>query len=413
MTTPQEQVEALRDKVSSGERGGSDVDRDLLIDFSNELKLLREQYGWLRHRKLLRMNTRMSENVDGIDLADCLEDRDATETLVRWIHDTYDLHDKPDTNRDYRVAVRVLGRRVTDDGVEGPETPPESIAWVTTEMANDYDPSPDQADMLTWEEDIQPMLDACMNPRDRCAIALQFDAGLRGGELQDLRVGSITDTEIGLAIGVDGKQGQRSVDLIPSTPHVNDWLSKHPGGDDDDPMWCHLNSPEPLSYRSYLKMFKEPAKRAGIDKEATPTNFRRSNLAWLARQGMNARYIEKRQGRKPGSDSVANYVAIFDEDVGNEYARLMGIEVKDDEEQQDLAPLECPRCGKSTPRDEDRCVWCNQAMKVDASKQDKDTRLEIAEVLADADGETAEQMKKIMQLFEEHPQLREVFNDDR
>lgn len=407
MSDPKQAVERQRQQLKDGERGGSDADRDILLEFSDRLKLLREEYGWHRHNKLLRLCLRMSEEADGVDLVEVLDERDAAETVVRWIHDEYDLQETPETNADYRIALRVFARRVTDD-----DEVPDSVSWVSSTLPNDYDPSPDPTDMLTWDDDVQPMLDAASNPRDRAAIAIQFDAGFRGGELFDLTVDAITDTEIGLSVSVDGKTGQRSVDLIPSTPHVNDWLSKHPGGG-DDPMWTKLKSPDKLSYRSYLNMFKKPAERADIDKDVTPTNFRKSNLAWLAKQGLNARMIEQRQGRKAGSDAVARYVAIFDDDVGNEYAKIMGIEVEDDTDDQDLAPLVCPRCDKETPRDKDRCVWCGQAMKTDTSEEDKNTRLEIAEVLADADDETAEQMTKIMQLFEEHPRLREVFNDGR
>lgn len=38
--------------------------------------------------------------------------------------------------------------------------------------------------MLGWEEDVIPIIDETRNARDAAALALQFDAGLRGGELQ-------------------------------------------------------------------------------------------------------------------------------------------------------------------------------------------------------------------------------------
>jgi integrase len=60
--------------------------------------------------------------------------------------------------------------------------------------------------MLDWEEDVLPMIEAAQNSRDAAAIALQFDAGLRGGEFEDLTVGDITDNKHGLQITVDGKR---------------------------------------------------------------------------------------------------------------------------------------------------------------------------------------------------------------
>lgn len=410
MTDPKGQVDTLRTKLQNGERGGSDRDRDVLLDFSNQLKLLRENYGWHRHVKLLRHNVRMSEEVDDVDLADALDDRDAAEAIVRWIHDEYDLHETPETNQNYRVALRVFGRRTTDRGVGGTDSPPESIDWISSTLPNDYDPSPDPTAMLDWGDDVKPMIEATRNARDAAAIAIAFDAGLRGGELYDLTVDAISHTDHGLAVTVDGKTGERTVDLIPSTPHVNRWLSDHPGGG-DDPLWSQLNSVSKLSYRSYLDMFKSAAKRAGVEKDVTPTNFRKSNLAWLSKQGMNSRYIERRQGRKHGSDAVSRYTAIFDEDIGDEYARIMGLEVEDDDQDRDLAPLTCPRCDKETPRDEPRCVWCGQAMEADVSMNDRGDRLEIADMLAQADDERAEKLMELLEFFEDHPELRDAFTD--
>lgn len=409
MRDSQKSVTKLRKKLRDGERGGSEREREKILEFSEEMELLRETYGWHRHRKLLRHVTRMADETDEDGLvADALEDKEAAEKIVRWIHRTYDIDEHAECNRDYRVALRVFGRRTTDEGVNGPDTPPASIDWISGTHPSDYDPSPNPAEMLEWEEDIEPMLDAATNPRDTAAIAMQFDAGLRGGELYELRVGDVDDTEHGLAVSVDGKQGQRSVDLIPSTPFVNRWLADHPTGEDDDPLWCRLREPIQLSYQPFLDMFHRAADKAGVSKSPTPTNLRKSNLAWLARQGMNARYIERRQGRKPGSDAVARYVAIFDEDVGDEYARIMGLEVADDDEQQDLAPLTCPRCDKETPRDEDRCVWCGQAMSPEAAEEASAATGEILDELAGLDGSQAEALAEIGQLVEEHPWLRSL-----
>jgi len=408
MVNPKRGVETLRRKIREGEREIADErDREVLLAFSDQLKLLRETYGWHRHEKLLRHCVRISENAP-VSIADALEDRDATEEIVRWIHDTYDLDESPETNQNYRVALRVFGRRVTDDGVDGPDSPPATIDWVNSTLPRDYDPSPDPGDMLRWEEEVEPMLDGCRNARDEAAIALQFDAGLRGGELYDLRVGDVRRADHGLAVSVDGKTGQRSVDLIPSTPHVNRWISEHPGGDDDY-LWTSLNSPDRLSYNAYLDMFKRPAERAGVEKDVTPTAFRKSNLAWLCRQGMNARHIERRQGRTAGSDAVARYTAIFDDDIGDEYARMMGLETPEEDDGADeFAPVICPACDRETPQRKDRCMWCGQGLSPEASQetasQDRDMMKAISE-----NPDIADAVLDVQEMTEDVPGVRVTF----
>lgn len=90
------------------------------------------------------------------------------------------------------------------------------------------------------------MLDACSNDRDRALIAVAWDAGARSGELRSLTIGNVADHKYGLQITVDGKQGQRTITLIPSVPSLRDWLRNHPAPDDPDAsLWSKLNSPEP------------------------------------------------------------------------------------------------------------------------------------------------------------------------
>lgn len=399
MSDPKRLTRRLVEKIDAGERGGSTADREVLLRFSDRLELLREEYSWHRHLKLLRHCTRMAEHPG--NLAGVLDDRDATEDIVRWIHRTYD---NEETNRDYRVALRVFARRVTD----GDETP-ESVSWVSSKTSRSYDPAPDPATMLRWEEDVEPLLDACHNARDRALIALQFDAGLRGGELYDMRVEDISSTDHGLQVRVDGKTGQRSVDLIPSTPYVSRWLAEHPGGGDDY-CWTRLNDPTRYSYQRFIQTFKEARDRTDITKPVTPTHFRKSNASWLARQGANAGFIEDRQGRSRGSAAVARYVARFGrDDASTQYAVLHGRDVEAEESgAEEIAPLACPRCEKDTPRSEDRCVWCGQALSPTAARSVREQNDEIRRMIraVGGDPEKLERLLELDELLDEFPQTR-------
>lgn len=354
-TDPRDQIDALLRRIENGERDvGDERDRELLAEFSDRLDLLREEYSDHRHLKLLRHATRMADHSG--PLTDALEDRDAAEDVVRWIHDTYD---NEETNRDYRVALRVLARRMT----EGDEVP-DAVSWVSSKTSRSYDPAPDPVEMLDLEEDVRPMLDATTNARQEALIALQFDAGLRGGELYDLRVGDVADGKHGMLVRVDGKTGQRSVDLIMAVPHLQKWLREHPARDDPEaPLWSKLSAPDQISYQQYLEDFRRAAKKAGVEKPVTPTNFRKSNATWLAKQGANSHLIEDRQGRERGSKAVARYVARFGEDAADQYAKMQGIEIEEDDDTPGSAPVVCPRCEKQTPADREFCMWCDQMLE--------------------------------------------------
>jgi hypothetical protein len=262
--------------------------------------------------------------------------------------------------------------------------------------------------MLRWDEDVRPMIDESRNARDAAAVALQFDAGLRPGECFELTIGDVSDGDHGLQVRVDGKQGERTVTLIPSVPHVNKWLDDHPASDDPDaPLWCHLGEPEQLSYTSFGKMFKVPARRAGVDKPVTPRNIRRSNASWLARQGANAALIEDRQGRERGSDAVSRYVATFGDDEESAYAAVHGLDVED--EREDIAPVTCPRCDKETPHDDPSCVWCGQALSPDAAEAAdavRDDTFEDSTTAATEAPEDVDDFDKFRRRFESDPEFR-------
>ena len=371
MPDPATAIDKLRNDRIPENTDISATDEERLLAFSDELFLRKSEYSDYRHEKLLRHCTRMAEEVG--DLAVSLEDRDAAETLVTWINRQYD---NEYTNQDYRTALRIFGRRVTTG-----DDIPDSLSWIPTGTSNSHNPQPDPADMLHWEEHIQPMIEACHNNRDATIIAVAWDAGCRSGEFRNLTVGDITDHKHGMQITVDGKTGQRTITLIPSVPHLTRWLQDHPDrADPSAPLWSKLYRPDGLSFRMFKKLLEGAADRADVDRPVNLTNFRKSSASHLASQGMNQAHIEEHHGWKRGSDVAARYVSVFADDADRELARIHGLDVEE-EEPDPIAPVECPRCGQETPRDEEFCVWCNQAIEAGAVEQLKINERRVQRVI--------------------------------
>lgn len=376
-----------------------EADAEALIEFSDQLYLLSSDYGGYRHEKLLRHLTILAENVGGVHAT--LNDRDTTEDIVRWINREYE---NEETNRDYRIALRVFGRRMSENGDE----PPESIEWIPSGTSSTYDPSPEKSNMLDWEEDVLPMIESATNPKQACAIAIQFDAGFRGGEFKDLETGDITDSQYGLQATVQGKQGQRTVTLVPSVPYVRQWLESHPGGADSDPMWCKANDGSTkVSDRAIYNWFDKAAAAADVSKPVTLTNFRKSSASYLASQGMSQAHLEEHHGWVRGSDAASRYIAVFAEESERETARAWGREVEVEDETDEKAPVECPRCDKETPREKDLCVWCGQAL--DSETGQVVDRLEgvlLDDIEAAESGEEVADRVEILREFKDNPEDR-------
>jgi integrase len=402
-----EQVDTLLDKIEESD-AVSDRDTELLQEFNRRLILLDAEYSDHRRLKLLRHLTMMAghsvkydtEQLPDPELADALEDREATEDFILWIKDNYD---NERTKKDFRTALRVFGERVTDG-----EGKPDSIEWIPTGTANSYNPMPNPAHMLDWNDDVIPMIEACRNTRDKALIAVAFDAGARSNELESLLVGDVSDHEHGLQIMVDGKTGERAVTLVPAVPYLNQWLSQHPAPNKAEvPLWSKLSKPEEVSYRQFLNVFKDAAERAGIEKPVTPTNFRKSNATWLAKQGMSQAFIEDRQGRVRGSDATAHYVARFGGEAADEYAKLNGLEVER-EDPDPTGPLLCPRCERETPREKSLCVWCGQAMEPDVATQAEEQTTRLIDSLADADEDMVDDLQVLHSMLSDNPKLKDA-----
>jgi len=401
MTGTDTELDRLRARIADSDEIAT-ADRAVLDAFDDRLTLLNQQYSEHRHVKLLRHCTIIAEACDDGDLAAALEDRTAAERLVSWINRTYD---NEETNRDYRTALRVFGKRVADG-----DDWPDSISWIPTATSSDYDPTPDPREMLRWQDDIVPMLEVAPTSRARALIALQFDGGFRGGELKSLCVGDIQDHEHGLQVTVDGKQGQRTVLLIPAVPHVNAWLADHPATDDRDaPLWSKLRRAEGISDRMLYNIFEGVADDAGVDKPVTPTNFRKSSAAFLASRNLNQAHIEDHHGWVRGSDACARYIAVFGESTDRELARLHGRDVSGEEPER-IDPIECPTCEHANDREASFCSRCGQVLDPGTAAEVERVDESVRRQLAALDPEQAEQLLAVLDALED-PGIRETLID--
>jgi hypothetical protein len=401
---PGRAIDTMREKLQQGGYDDvDDADAEVLLELSDTIRLLGpSEYSEHQHEKLLRRNLILAREVGG--LADVPEDRDAAEQLVAHINS--EKTGSPETNKDYRVALRQFGKLVTDG-----DDLPDSVAWIPGGYPSNYDPAPDPTEMLHWDEDIQPMLDNCHNTRDKALIALAWDLGPRPGELFDLKVGSITDHKYGKQVTLDGKNGRRSPILIPSEAYVSRWLDDHPGGD-TDPLWCGLKKPGSISNNRIRDILKTIARRAGVDKPVTPTNFRKSSASYLASQGVSQAHLEDHHGWTRGSAIAARYIAVFDDANEREIARAHGLDVEDDEPDS-AGPIVCPRCEQKTPRTEDACVWCDRVLSQEAAERVKTQRDTAMDDLRSVDDDAvAESIQNIEQQVGDNVTVRLVMDDE-
>ncbi len=86
-------------------------------------------------------------------------------------------------------------------------------------------------DLIT-RYDIEKLINACNNTRDKTLISLLYDSGCRIGEILTLKMNDIVFDEYSLILNVHGKTGNRSVRIIgDSIAYLKDYLKSK---DDND-----------------------------------------------------------------------------------------------------------------------------------------------------------------------------------
>lgn len=376
-----------------------EADRALLRTVSNRIRLMgRAQFSDHRHEFYLRRGTVIARNCGG--LADAIDDRDVAERIVGWINATYD---SPETNKDYRVTLRNLGKLAT----EGDDIP-DALAWVPAGYPDNHDPAPKPEEMYRLDEHIRPMLDACNNSRDRALIALAWDVGPRAGELFNLTVDRFTDHKYGMQVTLrEGKQGTRSPVLIFAEPRVRQWLEDHPEERGTDaPLWTRTTTcAGGLSNNRVRDIFKERAEAAAMTppSKATPTRMRKSSASFLASEGVSQAHLEAHHGWKTGSDKAARYISVFGEQNDREIARAHGMDVSADESEP-IAPIPCPRCGQRTPREHGVCIHCNRALDHETNQVLAAVSDTIDELLVETDdADSRSKLVEAKQTLDEKP----------
>lgn len=411
MPTSQREIDALHTRIESSGVLTAD-EKEALGRFSEELGI--HNYSSGRRVKLLQHCTMLAgdsekydpEQLPGPELVDIIGDskqaKKQAKKYVSWINSHYDSEE---SKRDLRVALRMLGGHLTPGDPE--DEKPLSVEWISADLPDDYDPSPDPTKMWRWDEHILPTLNNAKYARNKAAVAVAWDAGARSGEFRQLTVGDVGDHKYGMEIAVDGRQGQRTITLVSSVPYLKRWLEVHPRGDDPEaPLWCDLDTGRDVSYKMKQKMLGKPVERAvengDLQKPSKMgfTRMRKSSASYLARNNVSQNHLERHHGWVKNSSEARRYIAVFADDTAREIARAHGVDVSEDE-MSPIGPIECPRCQRETPRDKVQCMWCGQALSQRGVEKIEERRERLFDSAIEAEGEMKDRLKSVESEIEE------------
>ncbi len=304
-----------------------------------------------------------------------------------------DLADWTKVNK--RTAVKRFYNRLLG---EDEEYPPE-VRWIRTSVRNHNLKLPEE--MLSRAE-VQAMVRASLNPRDKALIATLYDSGARIGEVLGVDVRYVRFDQYGAVIMMNGKTGARRVRIIgDSIAHLAAWLEVHPSNQPKSPLFVGLDARTAgrrMNYAQARKAIQTAGRRAGIEKRIHPHLFRHSRATELARKVPEAP-LESYMGWVPGSKMARTYVHLSGRDVDQVILEAHGL--KEREGPEEATASECPRCRAMNASDSHFCRRCALPLQEDYLKAREVAATRI----------TGEEYSLTVQF--ENPEVRDLPNEEK
>lgn len=273
----------------------------------------------------------------------------------------------PETLGTYKAILKgFVGWVVAPDAFPAKQPPP-IVSWITTHVRRRDKKRLERADLLT-PEDIEKLLDACRNPRDKALIAVLWETGGRVSEIGNLQLKHVTKCEHGYTLDVNGKTGARSPMIVSSAPHLTAWLNNHPFKNDPEaPLWVHYQfttTAKPLKYDTIRYLIARYFERARIAKPFNPHTFRHSRATYVLANAIFSESQAKRFfGWTPDSDMLATYSHLIDTDANAAILRENNLTATQ-KTTRDLAPIQCPICGELNAPKSDYCTKCGAVLNL-------------------------------------------------
>jgi integrase len=280
-----------------------------------------------------------------------------------------------ETINGYSTAFRTFYGRLDGD------VDPGDIARVKRSNGSSFDPD----DVLTREE-IQAMLDAADNARDRAIFALLIYTGMRNNALRTLRVGDV-DLHEGTWTFNEDMDGLKDAHtngqtrpLLGAKGPVRDWLKFHPAPDDPD---AYLITAKPKyrkgsdspyqpvngsTIRRALDRLAENTDDPELQEKPTHPHMMRHNFVTICKRDYELpdETVKFLIGHTEGSMVMQTTYSHLSDDDHIERAEVAAGIRKPSEEEGTFTPTACEICGQPLPPNAKACGSCGHVFAPDA-----------------------------------------------
>jgi len=228
--------------------------------------------------------------------------------------------------------------------------------------------------ILLDPQDIQKLMEAATNPRDKLLPVFLYESGARIGEALNVRLEDITFDQYGAKVILEGKTGERTVRLIDAAPALREWINSHPRRNDGDASLFINGSGKAYTNQYAIALLRKLAKRAGVSKAINPHAFRHARATALTSE-LKEYEMKAYMGWTMGSAMANTYIHKSGIDVDSKLLANRGLIDANHNGgvKKEIPKTVCPACGKDNTFGNRFCYSCGQGLDQDSTERYKDS----------------------------------------
>lgn len=231
------------------------------------------------------------------------------------------------------------------------------------------------------EEEVDLLVQAADNERDKSLISLLYYSGIRIGELLTLRIKDVVFDDAGMIVTVAGKTGIRPVRVLgDAIGYMRSWMNVHPDQFNENAwLYCgighdmrgKLNIGQNLEHATVYAIFRKTKNRAVMlgfpkDKRLYPHLFRHVFASRMA-QKLTEPVLEKLMGWEYSSTMPKVYLHLRNDQVDAAVLEANGI-APQKKPLETRKPKICINCKTPNPSRNSYCLQCGRPLSVEESQ---------------------------------------------
>lgn len=221
-------------------------------------------------------------------------------------------------------------------------------------------------------DDVEALMRACRNSRDRAFISVLYESAGRIAEVGRLRWRDLIFDKWGVKAYIDDtKTGKRRyVRFTLSTMPLAEWRNNYPGDADGDAtvfiaIARGAKEHSPMTYVAAKTIIDRAARRAGLTKQVHPHLFRKTRITHMITQNYQESVIKETAWGNQDTGMLRTYIQLQENDMDREFLKRAGLEVEDEGNARRLE-VTCARCHTINPPSNDCCGKCGLPLTTEA-----------------------------------------------